>query len=142
MLLHWGCPALYRTTRINNGIIDKKCLKYNKKIFEEFLINNKKRYDLVIFFSAFNGYLHNGKATFIEPSACNTRINCNESFKKSIEKTINHMNQLEIRHIFIEQYPRYEIIGSNLDPTRWKKFRKQIQMLRVNMMLIPLYSLK
>tara|TARA_B100000035_G_C21035212_1_gene570574 strand:- start:3799 stop:5715 length:1917 start_codon:yes stop_codon:yes gene_type:complete len=127
---HWGCPALYRTTRINNGIIDKKCLKYNKKIFEEFLVNNKKRYDLVIFFSAFNGYLHNGKATFIEPSACNTRINCNESFKKSIEKTINHMNQLEIRHIFIEQYPRYEIIGSNLDPTRWKKFRKQIQMLR------------
>ncbi|MDA9724439.1 acyltransferase [Gammaproteobacteria bacterium] len=127
---NWGCPALYRTTRINNGIIDKLCLKYNKKMFEEFLVTYKKRYDLVIFFSAFNGYLHNGKATFTEPSPCDAKMNCNESFKKSIQKTINYMNELEIKYIFIEQFPRYEIVGSNLDPARWKKFGKPIQMLR------------
>ena len=40
------------------------------------------------------------------------------------------MNHLEFRLIFVEQYPRYEVIGSNLNPTRWKNFRKPIQMLR------------
>ena len=127
-----ACPALYKTSRISSGKVDKECLEFNKRVFEDFLPKHVNKYDLIVFYSAFNRYLHNGLAGFVDNHhVCQSVESCTDSFRNSIVQTIEYMESLGTKFIFIEQYPRYEILKDGFtDPLRAEKFGANIQMLR------------
>ncbi len=128
----WACPALYKTSRIRSGKVDKECLEFNKRVFEDFLPKHVNKYDLIVFYSAFNRYLNNGMAGFVDNHhVCQSVESCTDSFGNSIVQTIEYMESLGAKFIFIEQYPRYELLeDSFIDPLRAEKFGFNIQMLR------------
>tara|TARA_A100001234_G_C12389686_1_gene285771 strand:+ start:72 stop:512 length:441 start_codon:yes stop_codon:yes gene_type:complete len=62
---------------------------------------------------------------------CQSVESCTDSFGNSIVQTIEYMESLGAKFIFIEQYPRYELLeDSFIDPLRAEKFGFNIQMLR------------